>query len=183
MNFVMFVIGLALPLTISGYSLLQMNSSFVMDKAAENIASNGLGIISTLDDDFTIKLKLCIILLPNTNDFRQCLKDEGAKAHIVIDPPNVPNPSDPKVKCCYRVVLYECTKKFLTPMCNVSKEEVDSHDDEHFHFWNDADVKITGNCTGNREQSIAYCNGFSKITFNLILQIASILALFIIVIS
>ena len=151
MNFVIFAIGLALPLTISGYSLPEVNPSFIMDKAAENIASNRSGIISTLDDDFTTKLKLCAISLVYANYFMQCLKDEGAKAHIIIDPPNVPNPSNPKVPCCYRVVLYECTKKFLTPICHMSKEEVDSHDDQHFHFWNDADVKIAGNCTGNKE--------------------------------
>ena len=152
MNFVMFVIGLALPLTISGYSLLKMNPSFVMDKAAENIASNGSGIISTLDDDFTTKLKLCIVKEAQASDFKQCLENEAVKIR------GISGPSDPKIQCCARVISYECMKKFLTSACSVSKEEVDSHDDEHFNFWNDVDVpQYPHHCSGGRSYSENYC--------------------------
>ena len=152
MNFVMFVIGLALPLTISGYSLHKMNPSFVMDKAAENIASNRSGIISILDDDFKTKLMSCIVKEAQASDYKQCLENEAVKIR------GISGPSDPKLQCCARVANYECMKKFLTSACGVSKEEVDSHDDEHFNFWNDFEIpQYPHHCSGGRSYSENYC--------------------------
>ena len=40
----------------------------------------------------------------------------------------------------------------------MSKEEVDSHDDEHFNFWNDFDIpKYPNHCSGGRSYSENYC--------------------------
>ena len=65
----------------------------------------------------------------------------------------------------------------------MSKAEVHSHDDKYFKFWNDFNhaPKYPTHCNGNKEQSIAYCNGFSKITLSLILQIAGALAVYLLV--
>ena len=152
MNFVIFVIGLALPLTISGYSLPEMDPIIIMNKAAENIGLNGSGIIKMQNDDFKTKLLSCIVKEANANDYKQCLKDEAAKVH------GITGPSDPKAQCCARVVNYECMKTFLTSACGMSKEEVDSHDDEHFNFWNDFDIpQVPGHCSGGRKDSENYC--------------------------
>lgn len=58
---------------------------------------------------------------------------------------------------------------------------MEAHNDEHFKFWNDFDVPGNSVCYGNRTQSILLCNGFSKMTFNLTLQIVGILALYLLV--
>ena len=169
MNFLMFVVALALPLAISASSLREMEFYLTIDNFASNASSS---LIRTKDDGFLTKVISCAGKVIKTPEFLQCGKDEAAKVHGAY------SKDDPKTQCCVRVIMYECMKKFLVSNCDVTQQEVDNHDDEHFKFWNDFSIpKVPLHCTGNRTESLAYCNGFSKMTFSFTLQSAIILTL------
>lgn len=85
------------------------------------------------------------------------------------------------IPCCIRVAQYKCMKTFLTTKCNVTKEEVEKNDEDHFNYWNNLDMAYKGNCTGNSEESLQHCNlnnGMSLITWSFTLQLVSLFTLY-----
>ena len=96
MNFLMFVIALTLPFSISGNPLREME--FGLNKII-GFVSNSSAIKA--QDNFTEKVVSCVEKI-ETNDpeFLQCLKNEGSKLK------GISSPSDPKFSCCARVVIY-----------------------------------------------------------------------------
>lgn len=156
----MFVVALALPISSYSLNIIESNDA-----------------IKTQDDEFTNKVKACNTKIGvNDKDYLQCLYDEAQGLNDPFD--------HSKTSCCSRVLNYECMKILMTPKCGFSKEEIQSHDEELFNYWNDFnDPQYPGNCKGNRTESLTYCNGFSKITVSLTLQIASVFILSLFVFS
>lgn len=176
MNFI-FIVGLVWPLAISGHSLLEMNSiDFGVHKVAHQIGLNASAAMKKPADltyDFITEMMECITKIGGASnpEYQQCLKEQAKKLKDVK-----PDPNDPKLQCCIRVMNYECMKIFLSSKCGMSQDQVDQHDDENYKFWNDLnDTTFPHHCKGNRQQSLAYCNRFNKITLSLTLQLASIL--------
>lgn len=60
--------------------------------------------------------------------------------------------------CCIRVVQYKCMKIWLITKCNVTKENVEKNDEEHFNLWRNMFLGFKGNCTGNSTESLEHCN-------------------------
>ena len=94
----------------------------------------------------------CYLDIYKTDFFAQCIKDEAAKLKGINDT------SSPKRGCCSRVVNYICSKWFFTPKCNIPKEQVESHDEEHFNFWNNLKIPTRHGKCGEKQQSLRYCN-------------------------
>lgn len=149
MNFSLyFLVALALPMLICCYDI------GLVGQMAAKLAHDNL-VAGKTDEDFKTKIVNCASKVANTNDYMQCLETEVGKMH------GIENGTEPKAQCCGRVVSYICMKKFLTSKCGVSKEEVESHDDEHFNFWNDLNVpNFPGHCKGGKQKSIDYCHSY-----------------------
>lgn len=162
MNFVVyFVLALSLPLLISGQSYYDLGQKL--------LSHRGFSAETTSHNDFISKLGHCILKVTNSPDFIQCLDDES---HMLK---GISSPSDPKISCCTRVMNFKCMRKFLTSQCHVSREEVERNSEQHFNFWNEADVNgYPTQCTqSGYEATIRYCSsGVSKITWNVTLYLA-----------
>lgn len=62
---------------------------------------------------------------------------------------------DPIGDCCFRLVLYECTKQLLTAKCAISKDLVEIFDDLHCKFWNYYEEnQMEGNYTDEKQHSL-----------------------------
>ena len=147
MNFSLyFLVVLALPMLICCYDI------GLVGQTAAKLAHDNL-VAGKTDEDFRTKIISCATKVANTNDYMQCIRTEAEKVH------GIKNSTEPKVQCCVRVINYICMKTFLTSKCSVSKEEVESHDDEHFNFWNDLNVPdVHGHCKSGKQKSIDYCH-------------------------
>ena len=133
---------------------------------------------SISETDFLNKLYSCYNKTSNDNDYNKCLKDETSKMGL-----NHPY-TDTKSQCCSRVANYNCMKESLTSKCDVSKVDVQKHDSVHFQYWNTASFPgVPGKCSDGAEESIKYCNGVYKVTWNIILQLAGIFTLYLLVFS
>lgn len=111
------------------------------------------------------------------SDYNKCLKYE---AKFVI---GIFSENDAKAQCCGRVINFICMKKILTSRCGVPEKAVKMYNDVHFKYWNDLSISnYPNNCNVGSNESIAYCrNGVSKVTWNITLQIAVILSLYLLV--
>lgn len=129
------------------------------------------------EDLFLQKFKECINKIgTNDNDYNNCLKDETSK--MGLSHPYV----DKKSQCCSRLVNYNCMKKSLISKYGVSKENVQKYDQTHFNYWNGAPFPgVPGKCYGEAQDSIKYCNGISKVTWNNTIQLAGIFTLYLLV--
>ena len=137
----------------TNFELVSLN----INKAAIRSEVN---LVARTISDFSMKLQSCIVKILKTDFYIQCVKDEAAKLH------GIHNSSQPKTQCCSRVISYICTKSFLTPKCSIPKEEVESHDEEHFNFWNDLNVpNVPGHCSSGKQKSIDYCHSDSAFSF------------------
>ena len=119
--------------------------SLQIEKAVFKKAANNKGMLKTFGNNFQSKGHYCLDKIGYNNpDYIQCLIDESSK----LKDDNI----NEKGECCDRVLNYECMKKFLTSECGVSKQEVDSHDEEHFAFWNHLNIpEVPHNCSGGRQ--------------------------------
>ena len=109
--------------------------------------------------------------------YNQCLRSQ---ANSVI---GILSEDDAKAQCCGRVINFICMKKFLTSRSGVPRNTMEKYNDVHFKFWNDLSISnYPKNCGARSNQSIAYCHsGISKVTWNITLQIAVILSLYLFV--
>ena len=158
MNFI-FIVGLVWPLAISGHSLLEMNSiDFGVHKVAHQIGLNASAAMkkpADLTSDFITEMKECLTKIGGASnpEYQQCLKEQAKKLKDVK-----PDPNDPKLQCCIRVMNYECMKYFLTMFCEVPKEEVDQNLDVLFNYLNNVNVPgYPNHCSGSRQESFNYC--------------------------
>ena len=120
---------------------------------------------SISEDEFLIELEKCTNKTGlNDSHYNDCLNNETLKMGW--------NNTEGKSSCCIRVVNYICMKESLTSKCGVSKEDVQKYDKIHFNYWNKQLPEITGECNGAVQESIEYCNGVSKIIWNLTLLLA-----------
>ena len=110
------------------------------------------------NDDFKAKMAKCYLDIYKTDFFAQCIKDEAAKLKGINDT------SSPKRGCCSRVVNYICSKWFFTPKCNIPKEQVESHDEEHFNFRNNINIPYSKPCSGGGQKSVDYRHSNSTTT-------------------
>ena len=150
-----FLVALALPMLICCNDFRSV--SLDINQAAKRRSEVNL-VAHTINDDFLTKVQICIGKIAQTDYYTQCLKDEAAKLK------GINGTSDPKLGCCARVINYICLKSFLTPKCNVTKEEVESHDEEHFNFWNDLEVpNLPNHCSGGKQKSVDYCHSDNSV--------------------
>ena len=166
MNLRIFLFLLAMPLLISGQSYFDLGKKLLTHR--------GYSAQTTTHHDLITKLAFCIYKVTDNGDYIGCLEEEAELLK------GMSSPSDPKISCCSRVMNLKCMKKYLTSDCGVTREEVERNNEEHFKFWNEADVEGYPHlCSQGSEESIRYCHsGTSKVTWSLMLQFAVILACF-----
>ena len=150
-----FLVALAFPMLIccDGFGSVSLD----INQAAKRSAKANL-VESIINDDFKAKMTKCYLNIYKTDFYAQCIKDEEAKLK------GINGTSSPKRGCCSRVVNYICSKSFFTPKCNIPKEEVESHDEEHFNFWNSINIPYSKPCSGGSQKSVNYCHSNSTTT-------------------
>ena len=142
MNFLVFRLCMfAMPLVINGYFFDFPSMILKKNNSDQSIDAY----------DFEAILISCVNVFGfifKDPDYEQCIYDDWDQIKY-----------DDDDDCCFRMVIYKCTKELLTAKCHIDEDLVEVFDVIHFNFWRNCEEYGfgDGNCTGDKQQLLQNC--------------------------